>query len=366
MIGLLGKKFHKKVNSFMCSTLETAASAFLRGQMEGQDVSFTNVEGIYVVAHKKKYRLESDNTPIHRQVICNGIKAVLEMLDKYFVPGQSHLLGVKTDAIWVKYPRTHEILEGYRVETSPHPEASVQKARPEFDDSLLGTSEWEDVPEDQHASVSSAWITGPAGSGKTTLISKVADKEDAFILAPTWTAVDNLFQKGFERGQAMSPETDYEKRLKSSTDIVIDEYTMASIANLSAIAAAVKGKRVLVSGDPNQCMPVGNQYTRLIPDGEGGYKRQERNRVIYYDRCQMFKDLCGGKRIILKHREGGARYGKPMKDALNHLLDTGYLPDCWEGRTLGDDASMRNIVRTNKNAWRQLVRSMQPPTWGNG
>jgi hypothetical protein len=156
MIGLLGRKFHKKVNSFMCATQETAASAYIQGHLEGQDVSFHASDGLYVVTHKSKTRLKSDNTPIHRQVICNGIMAVLQMLEKYWVPGQSHLLGVKTDAIWVKYPRTSEILEGYRVENSPPPEPSVHKPRREFNHTLLGTSDWEDVPEDQHATLKSA------------------------------------------------------------------------------------------------------------------------------------------------------------------------------------------------------------------
>ena len=134
------------------------------------------------------------------------------------------------------------------------------KPRPDFDHKLLNTTEWIDVPEDKHTSVSSAYITGPAGSGKSTLVSKLAQKDKAFILGPTWTAVDNLFQKGFRKGQAMNVKTDYAKTLGSCESVIIDEYTMASMANLAAIAKAVDSKDVLISGDPNQCIPVGNMF----------------------------------------------------------------------------------------------------------
>ena len=114
--------------------------------------------------------------------------------------------------------------------------------------------------------MSSAYITGPAGSGKSTLVTKLAQKDTSFILAPTWTAVDNLFQKGFTKGQAMNAKTDYAKTLGTCESVIIDEYAMASMANLAAIAKAVVRKDVLISGDPNQCIPVGNKFNVINKD----------------------------------------------------------------------------------------------------
>ena len=81
-IGLLGKKYRKKCRSFVCGTAATAAAAYLKGHMENEDVTFTNIDGLLIVSHKSKERLPSDNTPLHRQVICNGIKSTLQMIEK--------------------------------------------------------------------------------------------------------------------------------------------------------------------------------------------------------------------------------------------------------------------------------------------
>jgi ABC-type multidrug transport system fused ATPase/permease subunit len=184
-IGLLGKKYRKKCRSFVCDTAATAAAAYLKGHMENEDVTFTNIHGLFVISHKSKEQLPSDNTPLHRQVICNGIKSTLRMIEKYYIPGISLLLGVKTDAIWIKYPRTQEVLQGYQLESGDCPVPTLLNPRPDFDHKLLNTTEWIDVPEDQHTSVPSAYITGPAGSGKSTFMTKLARKDKAFVLAPT-------------------------------------------------------------------------------------------------------------------------------------------------------------------------------------
>ena len=89
-------------------------------------------------------------------------------MEKYYKPGISLLLGVQTDVIWIKYPRPREVLQGYRLECSGCPDSTPLKLRPDFNKKLLNTTEFLNVQEYQHTLVSSAYITGPAGSGKST------------------------------------------------------------------------------------------------------------------------------------------------------------------------------------------------------
>ena len=117
----------------------------------------------------------------------------------------------------------------------------------------------------------------------------------------------------------MNAKTDYAKTLGTCETVIIDKYTMASMANLVAIAKAVVDKNVFISGDPNQCIPVGNTFNVINKQNI----IVERTRTVDYSNCQFFKDLCGNNCITLKRQVGGAHYGEPMRKVLTHLLNIG-------------------------------------------
>ena len=152
----------------------------------------------------------------------------------------------------------------------------------------------------------------------------------------------------------MNAKTDHVKNLGTCEIVMIDEYTMAPMANLATIAKSVMDKNVFISGDPNQCIPVSNTFNVINKQNI----IVEKTHTIDYSNCQFFKDLCGTNRIALKYRVGGAHYGEPTNDALVNLLNTWLLPEQWKERELTDLNSL-NIVRTNHKRL-QIIKKITP------
>ena len=339
-VGLLGRKNNTETSSFVCSTLETAAAAWLTGISSGRDVSFSHAGECFVITDTTKTRLSRDNTAAHRVIISHGIKKMLTLIQHYYVPGQSVLVGVKTDCVYIHHPRKTPLPSIYR-EEKPHgcPDETTADTRNDFNHSLLGPSMWNEV--DAPVSGESGLLVGPAGSGKTTMLTQVADKAGSLVLCPTNTAVENLTSCGFAKGQAFHNDTKYESLLRAQTEIIVDEYSMCDIPKLAAVYEHSGDARVLVAGDCNQIEPVGNAILTYDEDGEEVW----RTRRINLEECQFFRDICGGNRTRLKYRPDAARYGAKLYEALVYLLETGKLHPMWKNNTV--DCLQQNICYTN-------------------
>jgi len=404
-IGLLGKKYNTSVESFVSASLETAASAYVTGIAVGKEMTMTHSDGIFIIGDRTKTRLDRDHTAAHRVVIGNGCRMVLEMLEKYYEPGTSVLMGVKTDAIWIHNPKTKAVLPGYRQEYGSPPNETKCDKRPDFDHSLLGPTKWKDIIP---SATDSCFISGPAGSGKTTLVGKIGDRE-AKVLCPTNTAVNNLKSIGFENGTPFHDKLDF-RALSKESSIIIDEYSMLPESTLGKVYDNCQNARNVIVGDDNQCLSIGNEIMRHIPacdmrrtggkhadmsfkeiaekhprytehcrkeyDGlsksrsnyytfcqwaacnQPEFLKVSQTRIIYSKDCQYFKDLCGSNRCVLKFRKGCARSGEKMNDGLNSFLETGKLPLCylgWNNMT----GLKQNLCYTNKKR-REIIEKLEP------
>lgn len=120
-------------------------------------------------------------------------------------------------------------------------------------------------------------LIGPAGTGKTTLLSVLCSHEkiaqdDVLLLAPTGKARVRMEQatglKGFTVAQFLSPDrydasTSRYKLSDKSADagartVIIDEASMLTEEMLAALIQALKGvHRLILVGDPRQLPPIG-------------------------------------------------------------------------------------------------------------
>jgi hypothetical protein len=60
----------------------------------------------------------------------------------------------------------------------------------------------------------------------------------------------------------------------------------------------------------------------------------------------------------LKHRVGGACYGEPIRKAISHLLNTGLLPERWQGRELTSLDSPNIVKKNHKRS--QIIEKTTP------
>ena len=142
-------------------------------------------------------------------------------------------------------------------------------------------------------------LIGPAGTGKTTLLSVLCSHPDigaggVLLLAPTGKArvgmekaAKNINLKGYTIAQFLSPHrydgTTGRYRLSSkpvdagARTVIVDESSMLTEEMLAALIQALKGvRRLILIGDPRQLPPIGagrpfvDIVKRLVPEGITG------------------------------------------------------------------------------------------------
>jgi DNA replication protein DnaC len=142
-----------------------------------------------------------------------------------------------------------------------------------FEDILGGVLDLLDSDEQQFI-----YLTGAAGTGKTTLIEKVLDENNLkkIVVAPTGVAALNIggstinsaFRIGFDTFPVIQESNDprFKKLLKKLELLIIDEISMVRAPMLDAISETLKlyrnseepfgGIHVLACGDLFQLPPV--------------------------------------------------------------------------------------------------------------
>ena len=142
-------------------------------------------------------------------------------------------------------------------------------------------------------------LIGPAGTGKTTLLSVLCSHPDieasgVLLLAPTGKArvgmekaARNLNLKGYTIAQFLSPHrydgTTGRYRLSDrlvdagARTVIVDESSMLTEEMLAALIQALRGvRRLILIGDPRQLPPIGagrpfvDIVQRLVPEGIAG------------------------------------------------------------------------------------------------
>jgi hypothetical protein len=149
------------------------------------------------------------------------------------------------------------------------------------------------------------YLTGAAGTGKTTLIEKVLDENNLkkIVVAPTGVAALNIggstinsaFRIGFDTFPVIQESNDprFKKLLKKLELLIIDEISMVRAPMLDAISETLKlyrnseepfgGIHVLACGDLFQLPPVVKDYEVNAID--------EKYESVYFFSSNSFKEI---------------------------------------------------------------------------
>ena len=169
-----------------------------------------------------------------------------------------------------------------------------------FEDILGGVLDLLDSDEQQFI-----YLTGAAGTGKTTLIEKVLDENNLkkIVVAPTGVAALNIggstinsaFRIGFDTFPVIQESNDprFKKLLKKLELLIIDEISMVRAPMLDAISETLKlyrnseepfgGIHVLACGDLFQLPPV-------VKDNEVN-AIDEKYESVYFFSSNSFKEI---------------------------------------------------------------------------
>jgi len=200
------------------------------------------------------------------------------------------------------------------------------------------TDEFNSIINDINNTENNYFITGKAGTGKSTLLQylNVTSSKKSVLLAPTGRAAINIggqtLHSFFYLDSAVLQPKDYSnkkiKKLKNIDTIIIDEISMVRADILDAINEVMKntlnndlpfgGKQVIMFGDPFQLPPV-------VPNNEEVHKYFNE----YYDSPYFFDSNSYNEAEIIpvELTKVFRQKDKYLIDMLNRFRHNSYCPD---------------------------------------
>ena len=207
-IGSLGKKFIHSDKGFITNDFETVCATFWQNaDKENQsDFNFTNLGDLYFVRETTHTRMSKDHGPIFRQVLCQGMIQVFELLKLVHGP-HSQLVGYNTDSVFVRRPNKVTLDKTKYKKEEWKPKMYKPFEVREGDDSVEPLTDWEELNDIQfkgqdtfiqgvkNNEVGEKYIdelkeksfccTGMPGCQKTTLLKKLYVKGETLVLCYT-------------------------------------------------------------------------------------------------------------------------------------------------------------------------------------
>ena len=217
-----------------------------------------------------------------------------------------------------------------------------------FEDVLSGVLDLLDSDEQQFI-----YLTGAAGTGKTTLIEKVLEENSLkkIVVAPTGVAALNIggstinsaFRIGFDTFPVIQESNDprFKKLLKKLELLIIDEISMVRAPMLDAISETLKlyrnseepfgGVHVLACGDLFQLPPVVKDHEVNAID--------EKYESVYFFSSNSFKEIKSPSFFELTYsfRQSedenfysllnNIRLGENLEDSINQINRACFNPD---------------------------------------
>ena len=201
-------------------------------------------------------------------------------------------------------------------------------------DDILGTS-------------ADVFLTGQAGSGKSTILKYLGKRIPLTISATTGAAalnvggctVDSLFSINREHWEIRDPNKLFKNMNRCSRDIVIDEASMvgSKMADLLRQAARDTRKRLILVGDMAQASPVKDSFavhSRLFREAKV-IKLMECHRQADAQMLEALNHIRVGNTSLLACELFGARAGKmPDDDTYLRIYATNATTSAYNNRRL--------------------------------
>ena len=332
-IGGLGQKYSTSDKGFITNDIDTVmAMRFLYPE----NFSMVELNDIYFIRNSMKTRMMQDNGPIYRQILCQGMKQLLDLMELTVGP-DSTVIGYNTDAVFVENPLD--------INLNDYPMYKSEEWKPkkyfEFelrDDPVEITElkDWIVISPDGDLTNVSFCCAGRGGTGKTRLAKKNYIKGETLILAATNKVCQNIIEALGPDANVKTLDSEFWNQEDSSTAlttmkrIIVDEFSQLNLSWLKKLIQLKEtGIIIQLYGDPNQCKPI-----------------QKINRYVEYMNKKVFRELCDNNIIQLKFVEGKCRGDWELNKVLNEFEETQILPEYLNYKTIDPDCDI-GICKTN-------------------
>jgi hypothetical protein len=115
---------------------------------------------IHFCTETKKERLYKDNCPIFAQIVCDAKIRLIELIEQFYVPNQSKLIGYNTDCIYIENPKPFYSIpqfpngilfddSKYKIDAESKPKHYHEYVEPEGDTTITPMKEWISLPDIQ-------------------------------------------------------------------------------------------------------------------------------------------------------------------------------------------------------------------------
>jgi hypothetical protein len=362
-IGMLGKRYHKLDKGFITNDYDTVQAMFC---MYPTGFNMNQFNDFYFVRNTLETRLDKDHGAIFRQILCQGMLSVVELLEQVYGNG-SRLISYKTDAVFVENPirQIHELDQTKYKAEKWKPFVYVPYQPREGDDTVSEIQEWNKLEDVQFKGANiiiksmrlikyklkyletlkniSFCCIGAPGCQKTTLLKKNYVHGETLVLCYTNKACQNIIQALGNNANVHTFDSKFWKQEDATTTfvtikrILIDEFSMIPLKWIEKLYQLKKDNNIVIQfyGDPNQCAPVDVRY-------------------MNYMNKKVFRWMCDYNLMEKEYVEGCGRYDRELYDVLEYLKIHHQLPE-WLSEKKSKSGCGVNICRTNK--LRKIVNS---------
>ena len=313
------------------------------------------MKDLYFCRYSKKERLFEDHSPIFRQILCQAMIQLLNMIELFY-DKDSILVGYNTDSIFIKNPK--------KIDLNLYPLIRIDNWKPkmyrdnEIRDMSTATSEFKDwnklddiqfkdndviinskIVDDDNANNylnelknKSFCCIGMPGCQKTTLAKKLFVEGETLVFCFTNKACQNLIQAGLPKDDIKTFDSGFYKDSTvpdNITRIMVDEFSMLPIKWIQQLyLLKKKGCIIQLYGDDDQCPQVDKRY----------YNYREK---------KIFREMCDFNLMIKEYVEGCGRYCKNLYTALKCLKETGRLHPFLKTKKIDENLNV-NITKLNE------------------
>ncbi len=362
-IGGLNKKYVCSNKSCITSDPEVVSAYFMENtRNKNTKFNCTYFDNLFTIFETEEKRSDKDHGPIYRQIICQAMIDLLELIKKT-TDDKSQLIGYNTDCIFVRNPVNIDNLddEKYKIESwKPKLYKQFKPQNKKHDapvicewtvhndicfngnKTLINGIEVTKSMRDDYINIlknKSFCCCGCPGCQKTTLLKELYVKDETLVLCYTNKACQNILKslgegnhKVFTFDSEFYKSEDNATILKTIKRIQIDEFSMVPMKWMNKLYQIKKdnpGVILQFFGDPNQCKPV-----------------EEINIFIDYMNKNVFKYLCNYNLIIKGYVKNCARYEKKLYQILDYFKETKHIPDVLNYKKVKSNVLL-SICKTN-------------------